>query len=541
MPASVSLRQLSYSTPDNQPLFTGLDLSFGNERTGLIGRNGTGKSSLLRIIAGQLPPHAGSASVTGSIGMLAQSVQVGTDDTVADQLGVADELARLDRLEQGLGSVEDAGEADWTLPGRIETALSDVGLPAYALDRPLTTLSGGQRTRLALARLILTQPDIILLDEPTNNLDADGRQAVVDLLRGWRGAAIVVSHDRALLRQMDAIVELTTLGATTYGGNWDHYAERKALELAAAQHELATTERRVVEIDRKVQAVAEKKARKDGAGKRKAARGDTPRILLGGMKENSENTSGGNTRLANRLRSEAADAAGSARAKLEILTPLSVTLTSTGLPGGRTVLQADGLTGGPAGVPPVINNLSLQLTGPERVAITGPNGSGKTTLLRLLSGNLPIASGSARILVPHAMLDQTVSLLDPALTIRDNFRALNPDADENTCRSALARFMFRADAALQVAGTLSGGEMLRAGLACTIGGNRPPQLLILDEPTNHLDIQAIEQVEAGLRGYDGALLVVSHDRDFLDAVGIQREIVLGEDAARRDGEDATPG
>jgi ATPase subunit of ABC transporter with duplicated ATPase domains len=526
MPASVSLHQLSYSTPDNQPLFSGLDLSFGTGRTGLVGRNGTGKSTLLRIIAGRLQPASGSVTVQGSIGMRDQSVQVAPDDTVADHLGVAGELARLDRLEQGLGSIDDAGEANWTLPGRIESALADVGLPAYEPDRLLTTLSGGQRTRLALARLILAQPDIILLDEPTNNLDADGRRAVVDLLHGWRGAAIVVSHDRALLREMDAIVELTTLGARTYGGNWDHYAERKALELSAAEHELTTAERRVAEIDRKIQAVAEKKARKDGAGKRKAAKGDIPKIMLGGMKENAENTSGEGTRLANRLRADAADAASEARGKVEILTPLSVTLTPSGLPAGRTVVQADALGGGPEGVPPIIQDISLTLIGPERVAITGPNGSGKTTLLRLLTGALPASAGVARILVPYAMLDQTVSLLDPDLTIRDNFRALNPDADENTCRAALARFMFRADAALQMAGTLSGGEMLRAGLVCTIGGNHPPQLLILDEPTNHLDIHAIEQVEAGLRGYDGALLVVSHDADFLAAIGIARTIAL---------------
>ncbi|MFN4211135.1 MAG: ABC-F family ATP-binding cassette domain-containing protein [Devosia sp.] len=526
MPASVSLHQLSWSTPDNQPLFTALDLSFGQHRTGLIGRNGTGKSTLLRIIAGLIPPSAGSVTIQGSIGMLEQSVQVAQDDTIADHLGVAPALALLDRLEQGLGSAADAGDADWTLPGRIETALADVGLPALAPDRPLSTLSGGQRTRLALARLILAEPDIILLDEPTNNLDADGRRAVVDLLQRWRGAAIVVSHDRSLLREMDAIVELTTLGARSYGGNWDHYAERKAQELAAAEHDLGHAERKVSELDRKLQAVAERKARKDGAGKRKAAKGDIPKIMLGGMKENSENTSGGNSRLANRLRSDAAEAASQARARLEVLTPLSVTLTSTGLPAGRAVLQADGLTGGPADVP-VIRDFSLLLTGPERVAIIGPNGAGKTTLLRLLTGALLPDSGGARILVPHAMLDQTVSLLDPALSIRDNFRALDPDADENACRSALARFMFRADAALQQTGTLSGGEMLRAGLACTIGGNHPPQLLILDEPTNHLDIHAIEQVEAGLRGYDGALLVVSHDSAFLDAIGIQRRVILG--------------
>lgn len=526
MPASVTLHQLCYSTPDNQPLFTGLDLSFGSHRTGLIGRNGTGKSTLLRIIAGLVHPASGSVAIQGTMGILGQSVQVTEDDTIADHLSVTPALALLERLDRGLGSVDDAGEADWALPGRIQSALAQAGLPAYETDRRLGTLSGGQRSRLSLARLLLAEPDVILLDEPTNNLDADGCQAVVELLRQWRGAAIVVSHDRTLLREMDAIVELTTLGAKTYGGNWDHYAERKALELASAEHELVTSERRVAEIDRKIQAVAEKKARKDGAGKRKAARGDIPKIMLGGMKENAENTSGEGARLANRLHSTAALAASEARANVEILTPLSVTLTPTGLPAGRTVLQADALTGGHDATLPVIRDLSLQLIGPERVAITGPNGSGKTTLLRLLTGALPPNNGVARIMVPYAMLDQTVSLLDPSVSIRDNFRRLNPDADENTGRAALARFMFRADAALQLVHTLSGGEMLRAGLACTIGGSHPPQLLILDEPTNHLDIHAVQQVEAGLRAYDGALLVVSHDADFLAAIGMSRTISL---------------
>ena len=457
--------------------------------------------------------------------MLRQSVRADHNLNVAEALGIRAALDQLERLEHGTGTLDDSAEADWTLPGRVEAVLKSCGLPPLNMDRATATMSGGQRTRLALAALILQAPDILLLDEPTNNLDADGRLAVVELLHRWRGAAIVVSHDRALLREMDAIVELTSLGATTYGGNWDHYAERKALELASAEHGLATAQRRVAAVDRKIQAQAERKARKDGAGARKAAKGDIPRILLGGMKENAENSSGEGARLANRQREDAAEQANAARAKVEILTPLTVRLTPSGLPAGRTVLLAAGLTGGPGGTPLIVD-FNLSMTGPERVAVVGPNGSGKTTLLRLLTGDLQPISGRAQIHVPHALLDQTVSLLDPTVSIRDNFRRLNPDADDNTGRAALARFMFRADTALQVVGTLSGGEMLRAGLACTIGGNNPPQLLILDEPTNHLDIQAIEELDAGLRGYDGALLVVSHDADFLSAIGVQRTVSL---------------
>ncbi|MDP3239253.1 MAG: ATP-binding cassette domain-containing protein, partial [Reyranella sp.] len=144
----------------------------------------------------------------------------------------------------------------------------------------------------------------------------------------------------------------------------------------------------------------------------------------------------------------------------------------------------------------------------------------------LVAGKLVPRSGNARLHTDVAMLDQQVSLLDPTLSIRDNFLRLNPEADENACRAALARFMFRADAALQMVSTLSGGQMLRAGLACVLGGTRPPPFLILDEPTNHLDIGSTETVEAGLRAYDGALLVVSHDEPFLEAVGTTRRLEL---------------
>ncbi|WDZ76918.1 ABC-F family ATP-binding cassette domain-containing protein [Ensifer adhaerens] len=525
MPASISLSQLSWSTPEGRSLFSNLDLTFGPVRTGLVGRNGVGKSTLLRLIEGALAPQAGKVAVVGSLGVLSQTVQVTADETVADLFGAADALAVLKRAEEGLASMNELATADWTLESRLEGALARVGLDASAGTR-LAALSGGQMTRVKLAALVFKEPDFILLDEPTNNLDREGRAAVAALMAGWRGGAIVVSHDRVLLETMDAIVELTTLGATTYGGNWSHYRERKAIELASARHDLVDAERRLAEVERKTQEMAERKARKDAAGRRKRAKGDAPLLLLDARKERSEKTGGDNARLADRRRDSAIGDLAEARERIEILQPLTVRLPSTGLPTGRSVLQVDDAGVGYQPGKPVIDRLSLSIVGPERVALTGRNGSGKTTLLALLTGDLKPWSGSVRILVDHAMLDQQVSLLDPRLSIRDNFRQLNPEASENDCRAALARFMFRADAALQVVSSLSGGQMLRAGLACVLGGRNPPQLLILDEPTNHLDIDSIEAVEAGLRAYDGALLVVSHDRAFLEAIGINRRIEL---------------
>lgn len=525
MPAHITVADLSVATPDGRALFTHLNLGFGAERTGLVGRNGVGKSTLLRVMSGDLVPQQGSVDVSGRLAMLRQALQINPHETVADLFGVTDALGLLARAEAGDATADELSRADWDIEARLIRSLGRVGFEVPHTTS-LSALSGGQRTRVALAALIFAEPDFLLLDEPTNNLDRDGRRAVIDLLAGWRAGAVVISHDRELLDTMDAIVELTSLGGTRYGGNWTHFRARKTRELAAAQHQLNDATRRVDALARQAQATAERQAHRDQAGRKQGAKGGIPRIALGGMKDRSEDTGGENSRLAQRRQSQASEALAAARARVEILQPLSLAIPSTGLVAGRTVLQVDNVGFGYAPRLPIIRDLSFSITGPERLAVTGPNGSGKTTLLGLITGVLRPTSGVVRMPVDHAMLDQQVSLLDPTKTIRDNFRRLHPQADENACRAALARFMFRADAALQMVGTLSGGQMLRAGLACVMGGITPPPLLILDEPTNHLDIDAIEAVEAGLRAYDGALLIVSHDETFLENVGITRQLEL---------------
>lgn len=525
MPASIALSDVTLSTSDGRVLCSGINLSFRTERVGLVGRNGIGKTTLLSLITDRRLPQKGALSVNGTVAMLRQSVQNESGKTIVDLFGAKQQLAVLRRAEAGNSTAEEVASADWTLEARIAAALARLGLEV-PVETELVTLSGGQITRARLAALIFAKPDFLLLDEPTNNLDHDGRMAVTDFLSGWRGGAIVVSHDRGLLETMDAIIELTSLGAARYGGNWSQYRERKSLELAAVQHDLAHAERHLVEIEQKAQDAAESKARKDARGRRKRAKGDIPRLLAGGRKDRSEDTGGETARVAERRRTQALAVAADARQRIEVLQPFSVKFSSTLLPATKSVLEMDRVTAGYDRQNPVLQDVSLAITGPERVAIFGPNGVGKTTLLKLIDGTLQPWAGHVRLKTDIAVFDQTVSLLDPSLSILTNFRRINPLADENACRSALARFMFRADAALQVVSSLSGGELLRAGLACVLGGVRPPSLLVLDEPTNHLDIEAIEAVEAGLQAYDGALLVVSHDEAFLDAISISRRVNL---------------
>jgi len=525
MPASISVSHLAWSTPDGHAVFDDLSLDFGLEKAGLVGRNGVGKSTLLRLLTGAIEPARGAVRIQGTIGTLRQIVQVAPHETVADLLGATAGLALLRKAEAGDATMEELAEADWTLETRAADALQQVHLDV-PLDTPLLQLSGGQRTRAALAGAVFARPDMLLLDEPTNNLDREGRRAVRELLQGWRAGAIVVSHDRELLDTMDAIVELTALGASRYGGNWSHYRARKAIELAAVEQDLATAERRRTDLARKAQLTAERQQRRDAAGHRKAARGGMPRILLGARREQAENSGANNVRLAERQRGEAERAVADARGRIEVLEPLSVTLAPTGLAASRIVLELDRVTAGYEAGRPILRDVSLTIAGPERIAVTGANGSGKSTLLRLITGDLAPWAGRVALHTAFALFDQRVGILRGADTIVENFARLNPGVDDNGCRAALARFRFRAEAADRRVDRLSGGQMLRAGLACVLGSPCPPPFILLDEPTNHLDIESIAAVETGLGAYDGALLVVSHDATFLDRLGVARRVEL---------------
>lgn len=522
---SVSIANLCWQTPSNHNLFDDLNLTFGAGRTGLVGRNGTGKSTLLRLISGELSPVSGSITVPSSIGYLRQSADEVSAATIADVFGVTDQIRILSRAECGEATADDLAVADWTLEARLKAALTSFGLD-LPLDTPMSSLSGGQRTRATLAALLFADHDVLLLDEPTNHLDRNGREHVVKVLREWSGCAIVASHDRTLLEEMDAIVELTSLGAKTYGGPFSAYRSAKQAELENAEDALARALRNKAATEFRAQHAAERKARTDRQGKKLRVSGSQSKLVLDAAKERSEGASGSAARLRDRQTKAAEADLNAAREAVEVLEPLIIDVPPSGLASTRQVLKMERITFAYSEKAPLFTDVSFSIQGPERLAIEGANGRGKSTLLSCIEGTLQPQFGSVEVQVPFTLIDQEMSFLDPSETVREAFARLDPKSTENDRRATLARFLFRGDDADQKVGLLSGGQRMRAGLACSLGHSKPRQLLLLDEPSNHLDIEAVETLEAALRSYDGAIVVVSHDLAFLNNIGIQRRVVL---------------
>jgi ATP-binding cassette subfamily F protein 3 len=484
-----------------------------DDRVGLVGPNGAGKSTLLRLLAGQLTPDAGSVALGPGtrVGYLPQDADFVPEHTLYEGLLAAfaevhaweDELRR---LEARLGDADLLSDPDayaavlaryaelqarfehaggYTVEQRVRQVLDGLGFSRQQQAAPAAQLSGGQRTRAALGRLLLQLPDLLLLDEPTNHLDLAALEWLEEYLAAWRGAVVVVSHDRYFLdRVTTRTIEVADGRVTPYPGNYTRYVrlraerlERWAKEYEAQQEHIARTEEFI---------------RRYKAGQRsKEARGR--QTLLDRLE---------------RIERPPADAS--------LHFALGVAVQS-----GEIVLRGEGLVAGyapSAGGPGLRVMLpDLEVRRGERVGLLGPNGAGKTTLLRTIVGQLPSLQGRAVLghNVQIGYFAQTHDGLDPRVAVLDAVRRVSHLSEEGA-RTFLGRFLFSGDDVFKPIGALSGGERSRVALArLTLEG---ANFLVLDEPTNHLDLPARQVLERLLAAFDGTLLVVSHDRYFVDAL-----------------------
>ena len=519
---AVTLANLSFTWPDGTPVFRGPSATFDSGRTGLIGDNGTGKTTLLRLIAGDLVPTSGSVTTAGQVGHLPQQLTLRTGATVAELLGVQHRLAALRAIESGNADPVhfDALADDWDIEARGLAVLDRIGLPGIALDRSVGTLSGGETVLAAIAGVQLSGAEIVLLDEPTNNLDRDARQLLDEAIDAWRGTLIVVSHDVALLNLMDATAELRDGNLTVFGGVYDAYQEYLAGEQAAAEQalrsaeqQLRTEERQRAEAQTKL-ARRRRYARTDFENKRK------PKMIMNNRKQEAQVSAG---KLRGQLDASvdaAKDAVAEREQRVRRDSTITITLPDPDVPSGRRLAELRDHRG-----------RVILVQGPDRVALTGRNGIGKTRLLEALmrpdaprGRDDPARPYTDRI----GYLPQRLDHLDGGVTILDTVQRVAPSVPDGELRAGLARFLFRGDVVDRPLGDLSGGERFRVDQATHLLADPPNQLQILDETTNNIDLHTLDELVDALSVYRGGLLVVSHDDAFLDRLGIGTWIAMDE-------------
>ncbi len=493
-----------------QMVLDGASVEFGpTETVGLIGPNGSGKTTLFKLITGELAPDLGTVTRARGleVGYLRQEPDIAMDRTLHCEVGSMFEgllalEAKLGTLGEKIAAAHDAPElpdllAEYdrvhdqfvsvggnTFETRMNEIIGGLGFTESDQKLPMAVLSGGQRCRAALAKLLLEDRPLLLLDEPTNHLDIDAVLWLEKYLKGHRGGAIVISHDRYLLdRLCDRIVEVASRKFFSYPGNYTNFAQTKALRELTQERQF---EKDSVFIQKEREFIA-----KHLAGQR------------------SQQAKGRRTRLERQL------AAGEFVTELPQKRATTKINFATAQRQEGVVLRVDELA---AGFPskPLFDKMSFQLTAGDRLGITGPNGVGKSTFLKILTGEYAAQSGTfefgRRLSIGYYAQDRTA--LDPKRSILEEIRAARPEFSELQARSYAARFQFQRDDVFKPIGALSGGEQSRVRLATLILSQ--PDILILDEPTNHLDISSREALEEALEEYSGTVIAVSHDRYFLD-------------------------
>lgn len=529
---SFILHQVTCQFPTGDTLFGPLNLTLEPSLCALVGRNGSGKTRLLRLLAGLDEPATGHIERFGSHAWVAQQHVISSQTTLAELLGYDAIFAARKRIDSGDYQPDDLALLDghWDIAERLSEAFINATLPPFEPDKPAIELSGGERIRALLCGAFTAGADFLLLDEPTNHLDRQGRAWFYDQLSRYQGGVLVASHDRELLEQVPRILELSASGLRSYGGNYaDYQAQRDAEQQAArAALEHAATERKRTRA--RMQKEHDDSQRRSAKTLRTV---DTLNIASfervkykGAAKERI-----GTWKKQHSEENEALNAAvNKARERVEDDNPVMFTLPGSQIPEGKQVLVLEGLVLQHVPVPP----LNWRMDGPMRVALKGPNGCGKSTLLKTLLGEVAPRSGSCKVSVSCAYLDQHLSRLDLSQSVMTHLNLSHTPLEEGVLRTRLAQLQLGADKVMLPLAALSGGERLKAALACVLWRAEATQLLLLDEPTNHLDLASVQAIEAALAGFPGALLVVSHDEAFLSGLTLTHALVWEEAGWRCD-------
>lgn len=515
--------QISYQFDNGDTLFQSISCSMTQRRVGLVGRNGVGKSLLAALLCGERQPSTGHVVRPNSVAIYRQlpsELRSGTC-TIAEFLGLQAVLDALKQIESGDCSQHGfdlVGDA-WDLPAKLNQQLVAMNLPpdpAFLCAK----LSGGQLAQLQLWQLLTSDAALLILDEPSNHLDTQAKEWLVDTMRTFSGAILLISHDRQLLRDMDEIWELSGLGLRVFGGHYEKYAEQKRSEVQAVERQLACVSKQQKQLEAQAQRNREKAEQRAAQGNKLRKAGSQATILLDGKKDKATARAANRRQNEERRQSDLHAKAQRLQARKEQLKGQTLYLTGHS-PQPRNVISLIGAELMFGNVPPQTFTLHAN----DKVHLTGRNGCGKSTLLKTLLGDLPLASGELRLNTALYYLDQHFGAVRDELSVLDNLLQQCAGMKAGDARTVLAGIGFRHDRVFCQGNVLSGGEKMK--LAMLIASHQPTQpFLLLDEPDNHLDLDSQHMLAQALQHYAGGFILISHDATFAQESGVQREIVM---------------
>jgi ATPase subunit of ABC transporter with duplicated ATPase domains len=523
------LQNISYIHSDKELLFDNINLPVNaREKVAVIANNGVGKSTLLKIIAGQLLPCTGTITVSSKPYYVPQIVGQFDDRSVAQAIGVAGKLNALSEILSGNVSETNLSvlNDDWTVEERCREAFSYWELAGLAFDAKMKTLSGGQKTKAFLAGIKIHNPEIVLLDEPTNHLDLTGRKMLYQFIRETSCTVVVVSHDRTLLNQLEKMCELNKHGIKVYGGNYDFYKAQKTLENTAFINRLEDRQKSLRKAKETEREALERQQKQNARGNKQQKKEGTPKSLMDKMKNDAEKSTarlkGVHADKINTLAQELNDL----RREIPDRDKIRFGFDDSLLHKGKILVKATAINFTYDEKTVWKNPLSFQIISGERIEIKGNNGSGKTTLLKLILGNVEPTCGTIfRADSKTLYIDQEYSLLNAELSVYEQAQTFNDSAlQEHEIKIHLNRFLFSSGFWDKPCTALSGGERMRLLLCCLAITVQSPDIIMLDEPTNNIDIQNAEILTAAINNYRGTLIVVSHDRYFLEQINIERQL-----------------
>lgn len=525
------LQNISYTHPNKNLLFENINLTVNShDKIALIGNNGSGKSTLLKIIAKQLSPPAGQLIALSEPYYVPQIFGQYNNFSIARALKVENKLKALIEILNGNATEENYSllEDDWTIEDRCNHALNHWQLNDLDLSQKLETLSGGQKTKVFLAGIVIHKPELILLDEPSNHLDVTGRQLLYDFIQSTQSTLIVVSHDRKLLNLLNTVCELSKRGISIYGGNYNFYIEQKQKEEAALHQDLQNKEKALRKAKETERETVERQQKLDTRGKKKQEKAGIARIMMNTLRNKAENST-------SKLKGVHADKIDGISEELKVLRlalpdldKMKFDFENSCLHKGKLLFTATEINYAYTSDLLWKENLKFQIKSGERIALKGMNGSGKTTLIKIILGELLPQIGTVQSANPKSVyIDQDYSLIDDQSSVYEQAQQFNKTAlQDHEIKTRLNRFLFTKDTWEKACNVLSGGEKMRLMLCCLNISNQSPDIIILDEPTNNLDIQNIEILTAAINEYQGALIIVSHDNYFLEQAHIERPIEL---------------